>query len=370
MTSTRSSCGTFTLPGEYYTSKDIHERERKRIFGLRWQYAGHVGSLPKPGDYFLAEVNGESLIIVRGQDEKIRAFYNVCRHRGTRLCSEATGAFGKHIVCPYHAWAYDLKGNLAAAPIMSEVEGFDPESYPLHPVSVGFWEGLIFVNLSEQAELFEEAIAPVLGKFSEWNLESLVSVHQTRYEVKANWKLMVQNYSECYHCPSLHPQLNKLTPFRDSINDLEAGAILGGPMKLSSGSQSMTMDGRTCAAPFGHLEGDDLNLVHYYVFFPSMFLSLMPDYVLIHRALPRSPNLTTIICDWFFSPEAIAQPDFDPSSAVDFWDMTNRQDWHICEQSQLGIESRAYQPGPYANLESMLAALDREYLAAMDQVMP
>ncbi len=374
MTITRTSQGAKTLPQEYYTSPDVHARERERIFARRWICVGLAAELPARGSFLRAEVAGESRLVVRdhergggsGTGGEIRAFYNVCRHRGTRLCEAAAGNVGKHIVCPYHAWAYDLDGQLASAPIMSDVEGFDAADYPLHDVATAVWEGMIFVNLDPDPEPFELAFAPVLNKFRDWNLSALVPVHQTTYDVRANWKLMVQNYSECYHCPSLHPVLNKLTPFRDSANDLEEGAILGGPMKLSEGAESMTMHGRACAAPFPHLDDEQRRLVYYYVFFPSMFLSIMPDYVLVHRCLPRDAAHSTIICQWLFPPEAVSAPSFDASGAIDFWDMTNRQDWHICAESQLGIESRVYRPGPYANLESMLAAIDREYLRQMD----
>jgi len=367
MTTVRTSGGARTLPGRHYTSPEIFDLERQRIFRTRWICVGLAADIPEPGNYMLADVAGDSLIVLRDRGGAIRVMHNVCRHRGTRLCENDAGMFGRHIVCPYHAWAYDLDGRLAAAPIMDEVEGFDREDYPLHAVATTVWEGLVFINLGDAPQPFDEAFAPVMGKFSAWGLDRLAPVHRTEYHVRANWKLMMQNYSECYHCPCLHPVLNKLTPFRNSSNDLTEGPILGGPMKLSGGSESMTISGRRCAPPFGHLQGEQRQLVHYYVFSPSMFLSLMPDYALVHRLVPRDVAHSTIICQWLFEPEAAAAAGFDPSGAVGFWDMTNRQDWHICEQSQRGIESSAYSPGPYANLESMIAALDREYLRSLGQ---
>ena len=202
-------------------------------------------------------------------------------------------------------------------------------------------------------------------------MADLRSVHQTVYDVDANWKLFFQNYSECYHCPNVHPQLNRLTPYRDSFNDLPEGPFLGGPMKLAAGAGgSMTMSGRACAAPLAGLSDTDLELIYYYTVFPSMFLSLHPDYVLIHRAEPRRHDRTRVFCDWYFHPTAIAEPGFDPSDAIEFWDVTNRQDWELCTISQQGIGSRAYRPGPYAALESQLAAFDREYLAALGRESP
>ncbi|MHC4992077.1 MAG: aromatic ring-hydroxylating oxygenase subunit alpha [Planctomycetota bacterium] len=366
-TKERSSHGARTLPARYYTSSDIFDREGERIFGRQWLCIGLACTLEGPGSYFVAEVEGESLVVVKDRAGAVRVFHNVCRHRGTRLCADRRGEFSKYIVCPYHSWAYGLAGDLVAAPNMDEVEGFDPKQFPLHPVATEVWEGLIFVSLAPAPPPFAEALAPLVSRFARWRVSDLVSVHQTQYEVEANWKLLFQNYSECYHCPSLHPVLNRLTPYRDSSNDLEEGPVLGGPMRLSEGSDSMTMDGRACAAPLAALSGDERRLVQYYVVFPSCFLSVMPDYVLVHRLARLGPSRTRIECDWLFEPAAAAAAGFDPSGAIDFWDMTNRQDWQVCELSQQGISSRAYEPGPYSNLESMLAALDREYLAALGE---
>ena len=152
----------------------------------------------------------------------------------------------------------------------------------------------------------------MFGKFSQWQIADLQSVHRTVYDVEANWKLLFQNYSECYHCPTVHPVLNQLTPYRNSINDLEEGPFLGGPMQLAKPGGSMTMNGARCAAPLGALEGDDLDLVYYYTIFPNIFLSLHPDYVLIHRAEPRAVDHTRIVCEWYFHPDAVALKDFDP----------------------------------------------------------
>jgi Rieske 2Fe-2S family protein len=249
---------------------------------------------------------------------------------------------------------------------MHEVTTFDAAEYPLNGVSLAVWEGLIFVNLDPGAEPFEKVFGPLLGKFDRWHMGELVSVHQTVYDVDANWKLFFQNYSECYHCPNVHPVLNKLTPYRGTRNDLAVGPFLGGPMRMTLGAgSSMTMSGRACAAPLGEVGGDDLALVHYYTIFPSMFLSLHPDYVLIHRGVPQRVDHTRIYCDWYFHPDAVAKEGFDPSGAIEFWDMTNRQDWELCTISQQGISSRAYVPGPYAELESQLAAFDRQYLQSM-----
>ena len=355
-----------TLAGRYYADQSIYDIETESIFLKRWLYAGRASTIREPGQYFLLEVDTECVIVLRDGDGCVRAFHNVCRHRGTRLCVDPTGQFSKSIQCPYHAWTYALDGSLIGAPHMGEVENFDRADFPLHPVAVAEWGGGVFVSLDSHAAPFETAFAPMIGKFQRWELERLGVAHQIVYEVATNWKLVFQNYSECYHCPSLHPVLNRLTPYRDSRNDLEEGPFLGGPMQMADGNESMTMTGGRCAAPFGGLSSEDRGLVYYYTVFPNMLLSLFPDYVLIHRLERLAPNRTRIVCDWLYHETAMQQPDFDPSGAIEFWNMTNNQDWAVSELSQRGISSRAYRPGPYSNLESMLAAWDREYLRSLE----
>lgn len=362
MSTTRSASGARTLAGKYYTSQEAYDLETETIFRKRWLYAGRVSQLSERGAYMLFEVDNDSVIILRDGAGQIRAFHNVCRHRGTQLCSAATGNFSQTIQCGYHAWTYALDGSLIGAPNMDQVDGFEKADYPLFPVALAEWEGGIFVNLDADPEPFERAFAPLIGKFSQWDLADLHVAHQIVYHIDANWKLVVQNYSECYHCPTLHPALNRLTPYRNSTNDLEEGPFLGGPMKLAQDGGSMTMSGRTCAPALGQVSGEDLNLIYYYTIFPNMLLSLHPDYVLVHQIQRLAPDKTRIVCDWLFHPDAMAQPGFDPKDAVEFWNMTNTQDWQVSELGQKGVSSPAYQPGPYADLESMIATWDRQYL--------
>ena len=364
---TRSAQGAKTLPGKYYTDQAIYELETRNIFSKKWLYVGRGGEIPRPGDYFLLETEGESIIILRDRNLKVRAFYNICRHRGTKLCEVATGKFGQTIQCIYHAWTYRLDGTLHGAPNMHEVASFEKSDYPLLQVASAEWEGCLFINLSDNPEPFEQAFAPLISKFSKWQMTELITVHRIVYEVAANWKLVFQNYSECYHCPSLHPALNRLTPYRNSSNDLMEGPFLGGPMHFAEDSDSMTMTGRVCAAPLAQLEEADLRLAYYYTVQPNMLLSLFPDYVMIHRVERDGPAKSRVVCDWLFDAQAAVKPDFDPSGAIEFWNITNQQDWQVSELSQLGVSSRAYQPGPYAELESMIAAWDREYLRTLKE---
>ncbi len=381
-TSQVSSEAVKSLPQKYFVSSEIFAAEQKKIFSKEWLLVGHQNQIANAGDYFLVTISGESIIVIRDQRSQVRGFYNVCRHRGTRLkehrAGEAVCGHSSTIQCPYHAWTYGLDGQLIGAPHMDDVPGFDKTDYPLHPVDLGLWEGFIFVNLQNaEARLRSEAtarqrsgdfislqrwFAPLTGKFSHWNIATLRSAKRIEYDVQANWKLMFENYSECYHCPGVHPQLQKISPYDSAENDLREGPFLGGFMKINPG-KSLTMSGDACASFVGEIE--NLRQVFYYSIFPNMLLSLHPEYVMVHQLWPQSSSRTLIVCDWFFHPDAFKRSDFKPEDAIEFWDMTNKQDWHICELSQQGIASRAYEPGPYSSRESIPAAWDEYYLRIM-----
>src|SRR5213596_1369799 len=340
--------GAETLPQRYFVSPAVFAEEQEKVFSKQWVLIGHQSQIAKSGDYFTAEIAGESLIIVRDKRGEIHGFYNVCRHRGSRLIENRKGQLSAAIQCPYHAWTYGLDGRLLGAPHMDDVLGFNTADDSLRPVNVALWEGFIFVTLAEAGALtailsqrerrkqdgfvsLEDWFAPLKGKFSHWNMSILQPAKRIDYDVRANWKLMFENYSECYHCPGVHPQLQKISPYDSAENDLREGPFLGGFMKINPG-KSLTMTGNACAAFVGEIE--NLQQVFYYTIFPNMLLSLHPEYVMVHQLWPQSPERTLIICDWLFHPDAFSRKDFRPEDAIEFWDMTNKQDWHVCELSQ------------------------------------
>jgi Rieske 2Fe-2S family protein len=407
------AAGAKTLPQKYFVSPDVFAEEQQKIFAKQWMLVGHQSQIAHAGDYVVVEVSvppsqqgygvtEESLIVIRDKSGEIHGFYNVCRHRGTRLKEDACG-HASAIQCPYHAWTYALDGRLIGAPHMDEVPGFDKADYSLRAVNLGLWEGFIFVNLAEAKDAatrlrseatarhapgdfisLERWFAPLAGKFSHWNLRRLRSAKRIEYDVQANWKLIFENYSECYHCPGVHPMLSKISPYDSAENDLSDGPFLGGFMEIAKG-RSLTMSGNACARPIGEVSDEDRHHVFYYSIFPNMLLSTHPEYVMVHQLWPKSPKRTLILCDWFFHPEGfeargsdrreagVSAPGytrvhgyrFNPKDAIEFWDMINRQDWHVCELSQQGIASRAYEPGPYSPRESIPAAFDRYYLRQM-----
>jgi glycine betaine catabolism A len=361
----RVDSGARALDARWYCSPEVFSAERERIFARDWICVGRLEQLERAGDFFVADVAGESLIVTRAADGEVRAFYNVCRHRGTRMCTERAGNFTGSIQCPYHAWTYALDGTLLAARTMGEVPGFDRADFPLHRAALATLDGFVFVSLAAEPEPFERAYAPLLERFARWRIGELRTARTIAYDLACNWKLAFQNYSECYHCPLIHPQLDKLSPSDSGRNDLCEGPFLGGYSELRRPGASLTTTGTTARAPLGEVAGADLDRVYYYTLFPSLLLSLHPDYVMVHYVEPLAADRTRIVCAWLFDPAALASPGFDPSDAVDFWDLTNRQDWRINELTQLGVGSRAYAPGPYANGEGLLAAFDRHYLAVM-----
>ena len=362
--------GAKALPQRYFISPDVFAEEQEKIFSKQWVSVGHQSRIAHAGDYFVSKVADESLIVIRDKRGEIRGFYNVCRHRGSRLVENTNGQLSAAIQCPYHAWTYGLDGRLLGAPHMDDVPDFNKGDYPLHAVNVALWEGFIFVNLAGASTPrsgympLEKWFAPLAGKFARWNLAELRSAKRIEYDVRANWKLIFENYSECYHCPGVHPELSKVSPYDSAENDLSEGPFLGGFMRIAKG-RSLTMSGNACALGIADKEEEGEEAKHrvfYYSIFPNMLLSLHPDYVMVHQLQPESPERTLILCDWFFHPEAFKRSDFNPDDAVEFWDKVNRQDWHVCELSQHGITSRAYQPGPYSSRESIPAAWDEYYL--------
>jgi Rieske 2Fe-2S family protein len=351
--------GACTLPAEYYVSPRFFSHEMERLFATMWICAGRTEEVERAGQFVVRDVIGESIIITRSTSGRVNAFYNVCRHRGTRLCTGHEGSFAGSIQCPYHAWTYDLDGRLIGAPHMEEVPHFSKADYPLRRVHAEVWDGHIFINLSSDPPPLADQLGPLPEKFRPWRMEDLRLGQRIVYDVRANWKLIIQNYNECLHCPNLHPALNKLSHYLSGENEPLRPTYMGGRMDLRPGVDTLSMDGTCPRAFLPGLASDDVRRVYYYAIFPNMLLSLHPDYMLVHTLWPVAPDRTINVCEWHFHPDELARPGFTASDAVDFWDMTNRQDWHVCELSQAGISSRAYTPGPYSNREDLLYAFDR-----------
>src|SRR5687768_12181914 len=227
MGSTSPRIARMTMPARAYTQGAWFADEMERVFARMWLAAGRTAELDRPGAFIRREVAGASVLIVRANDGSIRAFHNVCRHRGTRLCIETHGTFQGSIQCPYHAWTYSLDGRLIAAPQMDDVGGFDRSAYPLHAVACDTWDGHIFINLSTAPSPLGVQLTDLPARFAPWRMQELRLAHRIEYDVATNWKLVVQNYNECLHCPIIHPLLNRMHHYLAADNVPTTGTYCG-----------------------------------------------------------------------------------------------------------------------------------------------
>jgi Rieske 2Fe-2S family protein len=439
-----------------------------RLTAAGWQPAARAADVGDPGTYTLADVAGEAAIVIRGRDGEVRAFHNVCKHRGAELVQEPCGSVVR-LQCPYHAWVYDVNGELIRAKHTETLEDFElGERFGLTPIDVALhddvvylrvangnratdrppglltaaelesvrrpflaasflpgrayhdeaifdfererwfrrdwmivgrveeapfetgidgerlvvvrdgdgieaqrtaapaedvraetWQGFVFVSLDPAARPLGEVLGDLVPHVERFDFASLRRGHRVSYDVAANWKLIVENYSECYHCPGVHPQLNRLTPYDVGADYETQGAWQGGWMELREGYGTMAMGAAERVGPaMCGITAVDERRIDYLVVWPTTFLAVHPDYLLVHRLEPLAPDRTRIVCDWLFEPSTMAAPGFDPSKAVEFWDVTNRQDWHVCELQQVGTASGGFRAGRFANNEPSVHAFD------------
>lgn len=341
-----------TLPSQYYWAKDIFELEKERIFYDTWLYVGRVQSIPGPGDFITQDIVDECVIVVRDKQGAINAFSNVCRHRGNKLCSAASGKFrGSAIPCQYHGWTYDLEGKLIATPNMIGTEGFSKEDFPLYPVSIHIWKGCIFVNLSANPEPFDPGIGPVAEKIDRYNLENLAVGARKDYILEANWKIVNENNIECYHCPSIHPELCAIQP---NIRKGMIGSSNSDGNPLIEGGNAFTPDAKTKRPLISTITPEDEGRFRSTPIWPCFFLGLLPDSVFAFNVWPVTPEKSRVTVDWLFEPSTIAMPGFDPSDTVDFGDNVLKQDFSVCHSVQKGIKAKSHRAGVYTPNEFLL----------------
>jgi glycine betaine catabolism A len=351
------------LPARVFHDPDVFAYEQARWFATTWVCIGREENVAAPGTYLLARVAAEGVIVVRGRDGVVRAFHNVCRHRGSTLLDEPADGAGSgklvRIQCPYHAWIYDLDGSLSRAPHTDEIEDFAAADNGLFPIRLETWAGFLFVNLDSNAEPLVDYLADLPAAVDRYPVTGLRRARRIEYDVHANWKVIGENYSECYHCPGVHPQLNRLSPYDRGRNLESRGPWAGGWMELIDAADTMSVDGHAHGRPpLPGIGDENARRVYYVVLWPNLLLSLHPDYVMTHQVWPVDAERSRVVCEWLFDPATMARADFDPSDAVDFWDLTNRQDWAVCERQQEGTRSRAYVPGRYSLMEDMVHAFD------------
>ena len=376
-----------SLARALYNSQEAFALDMERLFLRAWILAGHAAAAPNPGDWFLHEAGPESVILLRGRDGALRAFANVCRHRGSRICRDAAG-HNSVLVCPYHAWAYNLDGSLRSARHMPPE--FDRGAYGLKPVAMEIVEGLVFVSLAEAPVSFARARAAIGAAYAPYGWGSARIAHRQTYAINSNWKLAVENYLECYHCTPAHPEYSKLHALEqpiDQIADMNAameartaalgltiphddarvGSINGeAPVfsfryALYDGVQTGAAEGKPVAPLMGAFKDYDGGVTSTHIN-PSSFFIAYPDHGVIYRFMPLTAATCAMELIWLVRGDAVEGRDYDLEKLTWLWRVTSEADKRITEDNQKGVNSRFYEPGPYAPVEQNLINWAQWYL--------
>ena len=353
-----------TLPGAAYHSAETYALDTERVFYRNWVYVGRAERIAKPGAWMRVEIADESILVVRGKDEQVRAFYNVCRHRGSRLCEDAQGEVRSHLRCPYHAWGYALDGTLVTTPMIDKEE-IDRPSTSLWPVHVDVWEGFVFVNLSrEEPRPLLEHLADQMDDplaLARFGLGELRIGHVSQIAVEANWKIVIENYNECLHCPTIHPELVSVVPAYKKGWILEDGRDDGG-VSLADGRTTVALDPRLKLPLLPGVEDGETQSYYGALVYPTMFLDVDGSACLATAVFPTGPQSCLLVTEYLFSPEAVADPDFDPGPVVEFNELVIQQDNDACERVQRGVTSRAFEHGVFPAKDSWVYEFDQRYL--------
>lgn len=352
-----------TLPSSWYLDERVFAVEKERIFFREWICVGRESDVDAAGGHLVLDVLGQSVVVVRTPAGMLKGFYNVCRHRGAELCTAKNleerpgradlrgGVVGRNLIrCAYHSWAYNFDGELVAAPHLAEGEGFAKRDFSLYPVGVDSWGGFLFVHMTPaEAVPLAEQLGALPGRIARYPLAELRVGASIRYEVDANWKVICENYNECYHCGGVHPELCAVVPaFREHGG---AGLEWERGVPHREGAYTFTPSGTTSRRPFPGLDADEQVRHKGELVYPNLFVSLACDHAACFVLTPKAAGRTVIDCLFLFEPYEMAKPDFDPSDTVDFWDLVNRQDWSVCDRVQRGMGARVHQSGFYAPME-------------------
>jgi Rieske 2Fe-2S family protein len=360
-----------TLPGVAYHSDETYAVDQERVFYRNWVYVGRAERVAKPGAWLRVEIADESILVVRGKDEQLRAFYNVCRHRGSRICDDEQGEVRTHLRCPYHAWGYALDGTLVTTP-MIEKDEIDRPATSLWPVHLDVWEGFVFVNLTRGTPpplleaLADQADDPLA--LARVGLSQLRIGHISTVDVQANWKIVIENYNECLHCPTVHPELVSVVPAYRKGSIFEADREDGG-VTLADGRTSITLDPRLRLPLLPGLKGQDGPAAYFgALVYPTMFLDVDGSSALATAVFPTGPQRCRLVTEYLFSPEAFEDPEFDPQPVIDFNELVTRQDNEACERVQRGVRSRMFEHGVFPAKDAWVHLFDQRYLRDVETV--
>ena len=381
----------YSLEQAFYNDESIFKIDIENILSKQWQFVDHESNLPNAGDYITYEFGDESIIIVRDKKDKLHAHFNVCRHRGSRICSEEKGNSPK-LVCPYHAWIYEHDGSLKVARQMPE--NFIPDDHGLHPCRIEVLEGLIFVNLNkDDASDFNELANNMRSFIKPHGLTKAKIAHKQTYRVKANWKLVIENFRECYHCSPSHPEYTSVNAYV-RIGDKELGAYKpivdewketytdptketgykdfpyalqphhAWRMPIKEGSKTASQDGNPVAPLMGDFDAYDG--AETAVFFGALsYFYLNNDYTSAFRISPKNSSETEVTITWLVDENAEEKIDYDVEKLKWLWHVTTVQDKKIVEENQIGVNSSRYTPGPYSLREPGTANFISWYLARL-----
>jgi Rieske 2Fe-2S family protein len=338
-----------TLPGHAYSSPEIFAAEQEKIFEQMWFCAVRSNDIAKPGDFKTVQIGRESIIVSRNRKGVARGFFNICRHRGARVCSEASGSGKRSFQCPYHAWTYDLDGKLIAAPNLTKMPDVGRDEYGLHKAHVREWLGYVWVCIADEPPSFEDtvmgAVRSRLGdieSIEHYGVESLHVGQRIVYDVKANWKLIVENFMECYHCATIHPELTEVLP--EFADGFAAQYFVGHGAAFGEDVHGFTVDGSEGVDKIPGISEDQDRRYYAVTVRPNVFVNLVPDHVIFHRMFPMAPDRTIVECDWLYLPEVVASG-VDLTKSVKLFDLVNRQDFEACELCQSATDSRMYAHG-------------------------
>ena len=338
-----------TLPGRYYTDERVFALEQAKIFEDMWFCAVRGSDIPDAGDFRTVQVGTESLIISRSRRGEVRAFYNVCRHRGAQICTEASGTVKRAFQCPYHAWTYDLDGKLVAAPNLTKMPDIDRVEYGLRTVHLREWLGYVWVSLADEPPAFEstvmQEIVDRLGEVANldhYDLASLSVGRRIVYDVAANWKLIVENFMECYHCATIHPELTEVLP--EFADGLAAQVFVNHGAEFGEGVEGFTVDGSAGVDVIPGIDPEQDRRYYAVTIKPQVFVNLVPDHIIFHRMYPMAPDRTVVECDWLFLP-SVVDSGRDLTKSVELFHRVNQQDFDACVRTQPAMSSRMYADG-------------------------
>jgi phenylpropionate dioxygenase-like ring-hydroxylating dioxygenase large terminal subunit len=385
----------YALPGAVYKDPEIYEIEVEHILLKSWLYVGHQSLIPERGDYFLFEIAGESVILIRDAQGGINALLNVCRHRGSRIC-DVTEGHESRLTCRYHGWTYGLDGSLKAA--ARTPEGFDRSKWGLKRLHVAVLEGMIFVNFAENPPDFSTLAGEMRPPLRPYGLDKTKVALRRNYPITSNWKLTVENYCECYHCQPAHPEYS--VAHGRALPDAECAAILSDVMAkaesvgltqhtirrswlgapalgldygfdrypLLRGQLTGSRDGKPVAPLLGTITGYDGGTTDLHLG-PMTFGLAYCDHVVLYRFTPRGHRLTDCEITWLVNEKAVEGKDYDLANLIWLWDVTTIADKAIIERNQAGVDSRYYEPGPLSpSMEPFTQQFLNWYVAAMRRI--